>query len=278
MMKLRRILPIAILLCMIAPLRAQDLAAAARKERERQAQVKNPPRVITNSDLTSGRPVGVVSSNAPAASKSAGADHRVDRNGHDELYWSEKFVAARQRIAQLKEKQAFLESQLKEYRSNLLSRSDVYDREHLYPPLIDADSKELDKTKKELAEAQSALDDLYQQLRESGAPAEWADSTLAEKNTPPEHPTREYFVDQLKQLDDYYESLEKPYRVERFRLVKRRDPNQNESLHIDTSKLGLGADPSLPQLDQKIQELEQQHQQARADLIQQAGAAGFTIP
>ena len=275
---MRRIFPFLVLMTLAPCALAQDLSQAARTERERQAKIKNPPRVITNADVGAARlPVQSQSSAQTSAAKSS-AGHPVDREGHDELYWSGKFLAAKQRISDLEDKQSFLESQIKSYHDNLLSRSDVYDREHLYPPLIEDDTKELDKTKQDITAARAALDDLYAQLRNSGAPAEWADSTLAEHPTPPEHPTRQYFLDQLKQLDDRFDALEEPYRVERFRLVNRRNPNKGESLHIDTSKLGLGTDPSLPLLDAKIAALEQQRQRARSDVIEQARAAGFYIP
>ncbi len=262
-----------------ALLMAQDLGEAARKERERQAKIKTPSRVITNTDISTTRPP---EKSAPGTSVGAAASSTsgtvLDREGHDERYWSEQFLSARQKIADLEAQQQFLESRLKSYRDNLLIHSDVYDREHLYPPLIASGTEQLEKTKKDLADAQAALDNLTAQLARSGAPMRWADSTLAEQPISPEHPTRDFYLDQLKRLDDRYEELEQPYKVERFRLVNRRDPEKNDSLNVDISKLGLGMDPTLPELDAKIKELEEQHQQERADLIQKAQKAGFSIP
>lgn len=256
------------------PIVAQDLGEVARKERERQAAMKQKAKVYTNAEVSTHHPPESAASERSALRTDEKA---ADQSGHDERYWSEKFLAAKQRLADAQDKQTRLEQQIKDYSYRLLNQSDVYDREHLYPPLIDADQKALEANKREIAAAQAALDDLYDQLRKSGAPLTWADSTVGEQPPVPEKPTREYYEELLKRLDDKYDAMARPYEEERFRLVNRRDPGKNESLAIDTGSLGRGADPSIPQLDAKVKEIEDSHQKARQDLILQARRAGFNI-
>jgi hypothetical protein len=258
-------------------LAAQDLGEAAKKELARQAAVKNPAKVITNDDL------GVKGSPSPTPSSpkeespSATVHEILDKLGHNERYWSERFLAARKRITDAEQKLEMLETRIKEYNDRLLTRSDVYDREHLYPGLIALSTKDLEDTKKELADAKLALEALRRSLRDSGGPAEWADSQVAAQPEMPEHPTSEDYLKQLKAVDDQYEEMARPYKMERFQLVNRRAPTKDESLQIDISRLGLGADPSLPSLDEKIGEIETKHQQARNEIISQARRNGFNI-
>jgi hypothetical protein len=261
-----------------AVLVAQDLKEAARKERERQAAIKNPSKVITNDDIATSKTSSKEESGAKTDQSPTTEEHVVDRDGHDERYWSGKFLAAKKRIADAEQQQTALEERIRDYSFKLLTRSDVYDREHLYPPLIELAKQDLEKNKKEQEDAKTALDDLYAALRNAGGPRAWAYSTLAEQKTPPEHPDRQYYLDRLKQLDDEYDAQEQPYKAERFRLINRRSPDKDDKLDMKTQNYGLGLDPSVPTLNDKINELEQKHQQARADLIREARRAGFTIP
>jgi hypothetical protein len=258
-------------------LAAQDLGEAARKERARQAAVKNPAKVITNDVL------GVKSSPLPTPSSPKGESpsatvHEIlDKLGHNERYWSERFLIVRKRVTDAEQKLEMLETRIKEYNDRLLMRSDVYDREHLYPELIASSTKDQQDTKKELVDAKLAVEALRRLLRDSGGPAEWADSQVAAQPEMPEHPTREDYLKRLKAIDDQYEEMARPYKVERFQLVNRRAPSKDDSLQIDISRLGLGADPSLPSLDDKIGEIEKKHQQARSEIISQAQRNGINI-
>jgi len=273
-MKLRFLIAPLLLIACAATVVAQDLGEAARKERERQAAIKQKPKVYTNADVATFHPSEPSSPEKTAAKP----DEKVaDHEGHDERYWSEKFLAARRRLSDAQEKESRLAGQIKDYSYRLLNQTDVYDREHLYPPLIQEHQQELDKNKQEIADAQAALDSLYDQLRKAGAPASWADSKLAETPPAPASPTREYYEEQLKRLDEKYDAMAHPYREERFRLINRHIPAKDEPLDVDTSSLGIGIDPSIPQLDAKIKEIEDSHQEARRNLILQAQRAGFNI-
>jgi hypothetical protein len=278
-MKLKHIvLFISCLFCLATLLLAQeDLGEVARKERERQAAIKQKARVFTNQDVVTKRPPDQTQSPAAGAKIPATGEEPVDSQGNGEKYWSQKFIAAKKKAADAEERQKDLETQIRDYNYRLLIQSDVYDREHLYMPLIDQAKKDLDKNKQEQEEAKAALDDLYTELGKSGAPREWADSTLATEDKPPEHPTLEYYQEQLKKLDTEYEAMERSFKVQRFQLINRRMPTEEDSLDAKDQNYGLGSDPSLPQLDTKINEIEQKHKEARDELIRKAGAAGFTI-
>ncbi|MDD5541550.1 MAG: hypothetical protein PHX83_00070 [Acidobacteriia bacterium] len=266
---------VGLLLTILAlPIAAQDLGEVARKERARQAAIQQKSKVYTNSDIATTRPAESVVTPKEAA-PTAGAI--LDREGHDERYWSEKFLAAKQKLSDALATKTRLEQEIKDYSYRLLNQTDVYDREHLYGPLIYEHQQALDKNKKDIAAAQAELDDLYVQLRQAGAPASWADSRLAEQPPAPEQPTREYYAELLKHLDAKYDAMARPYLEERFRLINRRAPAAGEPLAIDTGKLGLGIDPSIPQLDAQIKEVEDAHQKAREELLLQARRAGFNL-
>ncbi|MFI5176582.1 MAG: hypothetical protein ACHQKY_17105 [Terriglobia bacterium] len=279
-MKLRHaFLFISCLFCLATLVFAQeDLGEAARKERERQAAVKQKSRVFTNQDVVTRRPAEETPPPSAEVKKPASEEEPLDSAGHNEKYWSQKFIAAKKLVADAEQRQKDLEVQIRDYSYRLLNQTDVYDREHLYGPLIDQANKDLAKNKQDQEEAKAALDDLYKELGKSGAPREWADSTLATQEVPPEHPTLEYYQKQLKKLDDEYQAMERSYKVQRFQLINRRLPTEQDSLDAKDQNYGLGADPSIPQLDAKINEIEQKHQEARDDLIRKAGAAGFSIP
>lgn len=269
---------ISCLFCLTTLLLAQeDLGEVARKERERQAAIKQKARLYTNQDVVTKHPPDKTQGPSAEAKKRGSEEEPVDSQGHDERYWSEKFIAARKKIADAEQTQKDLETQIRDYNYRLLNQTDVYDREHLYMPLIDQANKALDKNKQEQGEAKAALDDLYTELARSGAPAGWADSTLATEDKPPEPPTLEYYQKQLKKLDDEYDAMERPYKIQRFQLINRRLPTEQDSLDAVNPSYGLGSDPSLPQLDVKINEIEEKHKEAREELIRKAGAAGFTI-
>lgn len=277
-MRIRIIFPLLCLLLLASWALAQDLGEAARKERERQAALKQKGRVYTNADIARSHPPETKQKEEPGSKKSAANDRRADLKGHDEQYWSEKFLAAKKRVADAEEKQAFIESRLKDYNYKLQNQTDVYDREHLYFALIQEAKEEQTKNSKELADAKAALDDLYREFRESGAPLAWAESTRAQQSTPPERPSREYFLKRLQDIEDQYEARERSYKEERFRLMNRRQPTAQDILDAKEQNYALGLDPSIKTLDEKINEIEKKHQQARTELISQAQVAGFTIP
>lgn len=291
MTKIKSFLPILVFFILASTLMAQDLGEAARKERERQAAIKQKVRVYTNADIATSHPEdkpSTVASEKPqktkkskqkTAAESSTADNpaEVDQDGHDEKYWSEKFIAAKKRVSDLEKQQTELQDRIKDYSLKLQLQSDVYDREHLYIPLIEQAKQNLEKNKNEQADAKTALDDLYTALRKAGGPPSWADSKLAEQETPPEHPDLEYFTKKLKELEDQYDEMERPYKVERFRLIHRREPEKNDSLNMRQENYGPGLDPSIATLDSKINELEKKRQAARERLILQARRAGVDI-
>jgi hypothetical protein len=278
-MKLKHVLfLISCLFCLATLLLAQeDLGEVARKERERQAAIKQKSRVFTNQDVVTKRPPEPAQPPSVEPATPATEKGPVDSQGHGERYWSEKFIAAKKRVADAEQRQKDLESQLRDYNYRLLNQTDVYDREHLYMPLIDQAKKDLEKNKQEQEDAKAALDDLYTELGKSKAPRGWADSTLATHEVPPENPTIEYYQEQLKKLDDEYEAKAQPLKVQRFQLINRRLPTDKDSLDAGNQNYGLGSDPSLPQLDARIKEIEQKHQEAREAFLQKASAAGFSL-
>lgn len=277
-MKLQRPVLAILFLLSTSLLLGQDVKEAARKERERQAALKQKSHVYTNADVATQRPPEDQKKSSDAATPAGGEQKILDNDGHDEKYWSEKFIAAKKRLAATEQEQVDLEARLKDYTFKLETQSNVYDREHLYIPLIEEAKQEREKNKKELEDAKTALDNLYTALRKSGGPRVWADSKLAEQAAPsPDHPDPEYFQKQLKKVDEEYEALERPYKAERFRLINRRNPDKTDNLNMKAENYGPGLDPGIATLDAKINELEEKRLQASAEVIRQARRARIEI-
>lgn len=277
-MRYRRLVITILFLFFTSLLLGQDVKEAARKERERQAALKQKARVYTNSDVATQRPPEDQKKSAETSTPAGGEQKILDNGGHDEKYWSDKFIAAKKRVAAAQQEQVDLEARLKDYFFKLETQSNVYDREHLYIPLIEEAKQAREKNKKELEDAKNALDNLYTALRKSDAPRAWADSKPAEQpSLAPDHPDQESFEKQLKKVDEEYEALERPYKNERFRLVYRRNPDKADSLDMKPENYGPGLDPGIATLDAKINELEEKRQQARAEVIRQARRAGVEI-
>ncbi|MEW5976963.1 MAG: hypothetical protein AB1898_14260 [Acidobacteriota bacterium] len=262
----------------LTPMVAQSLADAARKERERRSQDKRSGKVYTNDDL--GRYGGADTSpsvNPPAPlAQSDPLDAMFQKMETSEREWSQKFIEARNRIDEARKKEEELQNKLNDYSFKLLNQSDVYDRENLYGPLIAQTRQEIEKNKEEMASANRVLEDLREALRKSGHPASWENSQAAltapsesASEAKPKAKDQDYWKEQLSVIDKRYESLIGPLQSERFQLINRRPLAEGESGTAGGGS-GLGLPPRVVDIDVKIKELTQKHQQERDALIERA--------
>ena len=270
------------------PCPAQSVADLARKEREKREQQKSRGKVFTNEDLNkygsqpeaSATPAREV--NEPEDTKPSPSKAEVPgSNEGDERAWSKRFIECKAKLQEAKNQGQILQVKLNELNLNLLQanpqgRSEVYDREHLYLPLIAQTKQQIEKNKSDIAAAEQALEDLREELRKSGKPVSWENSQLAlqaddkaRKSEPAKVKDQKYWQEQLSIIDKRYDAQIDPLQEERFQLVNRRPAKEGEPT-TSTGTLGLGVPPRVIDIDVQIKELNQKRDQEKAALVEQA--------
>jgi chromosome segregation ATPase len=158
-----------------------SLGDAARQERARQ---KNSTGNLKVTNETLGTAEGPPSSAEPAktdadAAKAAAAkvDDKTDsttEGPHDEASWREAFSHARDAVKRAEDHVQNVQVELNKLNLDLLTRSDIFNREGQLAPLIDAKNKELADAEKDLTDARDNVSQLETDLRKAGAPSGWA--------------------------------------------------------------------------------------------------------
>jgi hypothetical protein len=153
---------------------AQTIADVARQERERQKQTQSQPK-YSNTGIPATVSVTpsstVVSAPAGAASQSSGV---TDSKGRDEKFWRTAFQKARDEAKRTDDKVQVLDLRIKELNSQLLVRSDIYNRENTIGAQLRTAEAELELARKDAEQAKQKLADLEEELRKSGGLAGWA--------------------------------------------------------------------------------------------------------
>jgi FtsZ-binding cell division protein ZapB len=162
-----------------------SLGDIARQERARQKSVtsKNP---VTNETLGTAAALPPTSEPEKAASDRAKpaaaatdseaakpADATAD-GPHDEATWRDAFKQARDKIKRAEDRVQVLQLELNRLNMDLLTRSDIYNREGQIPPLINAKNEELAKAERDADEARERVSQLENELRRAGAPFGWS--------------------------------------------------------------------------------------------------------
>jgi chromosome segregation ATPase len=156
---------------------AQTLADIARQERERQKQLHSAVVVVQGAITTT-----AASTSATAATTTPPATTSeppkttgpVDNKGHDEKYWRTQFDSARAALKRAQDNVQVLDLKIKELNTELLNRSDVYNREYRLGPQIAETQKQLDDANKQVDGAKKKISDLEDELRRAGGPPGWA--------------------------------------------------------------------------------------------------------
>jgi hypothetical protein len=287
---IRSFLPVALASAIvILPGQAQSLADLARQEKEKREKQKASDKVFTNEDLEKYQPIsspvekntpapGEGASPTPASTRPQGA--QASEADSQERAWSKRFIEAKAKLQSAKDSQASLQAKLNDLNVKLMQQSDVYDREHLYAPLITQTTTQLAKSKEEVTAAEKALEDLREELRKSGQPASWQDSQLAlkpetapSKSQGPQTRDQKYWQERLALIDKRYEELIAPLNEERFQLISRRTLREGETAPAVTTT-GMGLPPRVIDIDIQIRDLNQKRQQEKNALIEDAVRQG----
>jgi len=152
---------------------AQSLADAARKERERQKQLKSV--IVVNQGVTTTSSAGTSGTAAAPPKQPPVVAYEVkDNNGHNEKYWRERFQKARDDAKRAQDRVQLLDTKLRELNTALLTRSDIYNREYRLGPEIQDAQKQLDDARKAAEDATQKISDLEDELHKAGGPPGWS--------------------------------------------------------------------------------------------------------
>jgi hypothetical protein len=266
---------------------AQGLADTARQERARRQNQKTSVKVFTNDDLNRYEQQETTSAQAEAEEAGEPAATATRPEGStssetDERAWSRRFIEAKAKVQQAKNQDSALQAKLNDLNLKLMradaqaGATEVFDREHLYLPLIAQTKENIEKNKNDLATAEGELEALGDDLRKSGKPISWSESQLAlrpeskaGKAETPKVKDRKYWMEQLGVIDKRYDELIAPLQEERFQLVNRRPAAEGEST-APVSTSGMGLPPRVIDIDVQIKELNQKRDQEKAALIDKA--------
>jgi hypothetical protein len=273
------------------PCRAQSLADVARQERSKRQIKKAPSKVFTNEDLlqyeaSQESPSQQAEATPPESSAPAARPESPSVNGTEERAWSKRFINAKAKLQEVKNQGEALAAKLNDLNLKLMranpeaSQSDVFDREHLYLPLIAQTKEKIEQNKTDTATAEHELEDLRDELRKSGQPASWADSKLAlqpqsgpAKTESVKVKDQKYWQEQLAVIDKRYQALTAPLEEERFQLINRRPSAEGESTS-PTGQFGMGLPPRVIDIDVQIKELNKKRDQEKAAVVDQAVREG----
>jgi DNA repair exonuclease SbcCD ATPase subunit len=153
----------------------QSLADVARKERERQKQTQPQTKtVIVEKGVPATTTAGTSGTAETALLPVLTPGGFKDNNGHDEKYWRERFQQARNDAKRAAARIQLLENKLKEFNTQYLNRTDIYNRENVVGKEIGDTQKQLDDAHKEADQANQKINDLEDELHRAGGPPGWA--------------------------------------------------------------------------------------------------------
>ncbi|HEY6213014.1 MAG TPA: hypothetical protein VIW45_12055 [Vicinamibacterales bacterium] len=165
-----------------APALAQTLADVARKEEERRKEIKQPAKVITNTDLKPGMqptsPAPAGSETAPAAKndkkddKAATTDKPSADAPKDQAYWSGRKKALQTTLDRDSSYADALQVKINALTADFVNRDDPAQRSKIEQDRNKA-LAELDRLKKTIDADKKALIDLDDEARKAGVPPGW---------------------------------------------------------------------------------------------------------
>jgi hypothetical protein len=185
-------------------------------------------------------------------------------------------MEAKTKLQEAKNDQETLQAKLNDLNLKLMRQADVYDREHLYGPLIAQTREQITRNRNEISAAESTLEQLREELRKNGKPPSWENSQLAlrpisesKSSDSPKLKDQKYWDDQLTALDKRFNALTAPLENERFQLIHRRPPKEGET-ESPAASSGMGLPPRVIDIDVQLKDLNQKHQQEKSALIDRA--------
>jgi DNA repair exonuclease SbcCD ATPase subunit len=153
----------------------QSIADAARKERERQKQTQSQTKtVIVERGVATTTSAGTAATAETPALPVLTPGGFKDNNGHDEKFWRDRFLQARNDVKRAEARVQLLENKLKDFNTTYLNRTDIYNRENVVGKEIGDTQKQLDEAHKEADQANQKITDLEDELHRAGGPPGWA--------------------------------------------------------------------------------------------------------
>jgi hypothetical protein len=170
-----------------------EVARQCRKEREaREKKGEVPVKVFTNDDIARMPPITILKSSmhapsspetklsAPAQEPGAAGKAPATQSGKatakegakSKEYWRARFKAVRARLAHAKEEQTLVEDELRLLQIQQ-ARELNPERSRKLNGQIDASTVELEGKRAATEKAQSAMEQLEKEFKESGAPQDW---------------------------------------------------------------------------------------------------------
>ncbi len=160
----------------------QSLAEAARKARQKK-QGQDKPKVYTNDNLpTSGRAVNVVGTVPPPRDDETqagqpgqtGAEGQKQAQERGELYWRERFAAARKQLADAEKELDILQRELNLKRMQFYNDPQKTLEQELKRTEINDHTKKIEEKQAQVAALKQAFADLEDELRQAGGNPGWA--------------------------------------------------------------------------------------------------------
>jgi hypothetical protein len=160
-----------------APSASPTLADVARRERTRQKTATSES-VFTNESVhpevepPSPPDKPAAETLKPPDSEAGGA--AAPAAEHNEAWWRDAFSKARDDVKHAEDRVKVLQLELNRLNTDLLTRSDIYNRENVLGPQITAKNLELAGAEKDADQARAKVTKLEDDLRHAGAPIGWS--------------------------------------------------------------------------------------------------------
>jgi hypothetical protein len=170
-----------------------DVARQIRNQKDKDKDARKATKVFTNDNLPAPKPGEAISSSPATPANPAKPDETTSKPAtpppseetgskkpesgddklHDKDYWQGKFKAARQDLANAKSRQQLGEDELNLLQIQQAREIDPSAKADLTTKVQNKQS-EVDVNKATTDAAQKTLDDLEQEFKDSGAPADWS--------------------------------------------------------------------------------------------------------
>jgi hypothetical protein len=150
-----------------------SLAEAARKAREKAKTEPANIKSFTNDDLSSIRGNGISTVGAAPGTQAAAQTKPTTEPKKDEAYWRKRFADARLKLSIAQKELDVMQKELNTLDLQYYSDPNKALQQQYSRDDINAKTAKIDAKKQEVAQLQQAIDDLTEELRQSGSPAGW---------------------------------------------------------------------------------------------------------
>ena len=169
-----------------------SVAEAARKNREEKKNQPQPTKVYNNDNIGgAGGPVSVVGQAPSSDTDSTGAPPAAGSGAHDKSYWHGKFSDARKKLADDKKDLDLLQREYNLKQTQYYSDPNEAMKQQYSSDDLKAAKDKIDQRTADVAKDEQAIEDLEDQLRQSGGDPGWArddDQSSSDQTSPASEP------------------------------------------------------------------------------------------